>query len=222
MKTIHLIILLSILTGCSLLAPDIDPPAVETYPLDENQIYAVDAKQRLIYSVKQGNSKVVCAEPSPDVFNAIDSRVASLYEGPSSSISVDRSKGESSAGLTDRTPTIQLLRDALYRVCEAYMNDLITTDDYRNILMSYDEISIALAAIDAIGRKPSAPLPSVSTNISDPISPIRTVEHGTSNLEDDSAKAIRGIVKDYYCLQLLSKGVTIDNKVVENMCKYNN
>jgi len=220
MTSKYLILPILIITGCSILTPSIDIPTVETYPINENQIYSVDAKQRLIYSVKQGNRKVICAEPSPDVFNAIDSRVAGLYETPDSNISIDRSKGESSAGLTDRTPTIQLLRDALYRVCEAYMNDLINTEDYRSILMSYDEISIALAAIDAIGRKSNAILPSIGTNLSDPIEPIRTIERETPTLEDESAKAIRGIVKDYYCLQLLSKGVTIDNAVVNNLCIY--
>ena len=72
-----------------------------------------------------------------------------------------------------RTQTIQLLRDGLYRACEAYMNGAIDQHQYNVILINADKLMITLLAIDGIaGTHVVAPVtisaaaPGVSTGAS--------------------------------------------------------
>jgi len=69
---------------------------------------------------------------------------------------------ESAGALGPRTQTIQLLRDGLYRACEAYMNGVISSNDYRRILVAYDEILITLVALEGLGRPQLGPLPKLA------------------------------------------------------------
>lgn len=103
-------------------------------------------------------TQIVCAEPSPDVAKAIaeaksfaaaargsgsepQTRVQVQGEG---SASYSSSRAESLAQLTNRMATIQLLRDGLYRACEAYANGAIGATTYAVILSRYDDTMITL------------------------------------------------------------------------------
>jgi hypothetical protein len=114
---------------------------------------SIDAKQRVILVTDKGgpehNKHVACAEPSPDVF------VAAAASG-SASVDVAKKSGETSgkyvesAASLSRGHTIQLLRDGLYRACEAYMNGALGQNDYRNLLTFYDITMIATLAIEGV------------------------------------------------------------------------
>ncbi len=125
--------------------------------LNANQAVVTDAKQRIITNtavdqslqtslVSRGRitpSRIVCAEPSPDVAQAISqalstSMAASIPQGPATiTVEGDFNYGmsESVAQLGERLGTIQLLRDKMYRACEAYSNGAISATTY-TILMS--------------------------------------------------------------------------------------
>jgi hypothetical protein len=47
-----------------------------------------------------------------------------------------------------RTQSIQLLRDGLYRACEAYLNGAITANEYRLLLSRISAFAITLVAVD--------------------------------------------------------------------------
>jgi hypothetical protein len=113
--------------------------------------YSLDAKQRVVLSFasadKQGRTgRYVCAEPSPDALSAmaasgaLEAQVAGQGGGAASA-----SLNEAVASIGLRTQTIQLLRDGLYRACEAYLNGAIDEFGYALLLNKYDDSMISLS-----------------------------------------------------------------------------
>jgi len=65
--------------------------------------------------------------------------------------------GENAAYVGMRTQTIQLLRDGLFRACEAYMNGAIDETQYNLLLVNMPRTMAALVAMDGLTARPSAP-----------------------------------------------------------------
>jgi hypothetical protein len=151
-----------------------------SFDIDSGESLSLDAKQRLVLATykggKSGNRKIVCAEPSPDAFSATSASATanaaftfpSLLPGgqtgtdgqsgnTSGSGGIAAATSESAASIGLRTQTIQLLRDGLYRACEAYMNGAIDQHQYNIILLNIDKLMVTLLGIDAIGGTPKAP-----------------------------------------------------------------
>jgi hypothetical protein len=149
-----------------------------SFDIDSGESLSLDAKQRLVLATykggKSGNRKIVCAEPSPDAFSASSASAAAstaftfptLLPGggqgtTSGSGGIAAATSESAASIGLRTQTIQLLRDGLYRACEAYMNGAIDQHQYNIILLNIDKLMVTLLGIDAIGGTPKAPAVSI-------------------------------------------------------------
>jgi len=154
----------------------------KTFDIDGGDSISLDAKQRLVLATqkggKTGNRKIVCAEPSPDAFSATSASAAgsaaftfpTLLPGgqpgnTSGSGGVAAATSESAASIGLRTQTIQLLRDGLYRACEAYMNGAIDQHQYNIILLNIDKLMVTLLGIDAIGGTPKAPAIAMSAGV---------------------------------------------------------
>jgi hypothetical protein len=109
-------------------------------------------------------SQVVCAEPSPDVakavseaFNAgitveIKGNTAPLSPQAQGDIAaaVSRSRAEAIAELTERLATISLLRDGLYRACEAYGNGALNPISYAIMLSAYGDTMVTLLSSELV------------------------------------------------------------------------
>ena len=127
---------------------------------------AMDAEQRAIIAVpvsyeqhiqREGEQVtlqrkvILCAEPSPDV-------ASELQQGVGLSANIDSDKQLSFAQLLleqateigERNATIQLLRDGLYRQCEAFLNGAITYDQYKDISNRYVDAMVTLLAIERL------------------------------------------------------------------------
>ncbi|GAB5469597.1 MAG: hypothetical protein Kilf2KO_26270 [Rhodospirillales bacterium] len=132
----------------------------------------------------EGRISLRCAEPQPDAIRAIAQEFAAAIKGsvplggtaPEGTASLASATREAVAELGKRTPTIQLMRDFLYRACEARMNQVIqpgrpfqmpqivwdgTRDNlvYANygfdqltvdIIKQIDNMTIALHAVDGL------------------------------------------------------------------------
>ena len=138
---------------------------------DGTKSVLIDAKQRAIISTPnpypkpdsdKGENRMVfvCAEPSPDALSAI----SAVFSGGAVvtqaekeiQLQVARALQETAGQLGRRNATIQLLRDGLYRQCEAYMNGLINWDDYKWTSNRYINAMVVLLAIEQITPSPPA------------------------------------------------------------------
>ncbi len=130
--------------------------------LEDRNSVVTDAKQRIVTNVPAeggpgGNkpTRIVCAEPSPDVAQAISEAIsASLKADTGGAVGGGRGDGgqgafsknlaEAMAQLGEQLATIQLLRDGLYRACEMYANGAINETTYAVIASRYDDTMITM------------------------------------------------------------------------------
>ncbi|WP_053572348.1 hypothetical protein [Caballeronia cordobensis] len=106
----------------------------------------------------------MCAEPSPDVAKALSDAITAstnatanglkVLGGTGAEASLDAflstARGGSIGELGRRLPTTQLLRDGVYRLCEAYANGAITREEYALVLSRYGETMVTLLAIESL------------------------------------------------------------------------
>lgn len=141
-----------LLSGCAYLDSIHREPV-----LSDSQSLLTDAKQRIITNTPVTTAdvpailghinpqRVVCAEPSPDVAQAISQSLAASFEAiGKGSGSLSQASAESVAQLGERLGTVQLLRDKLYRACEAYANGAISATSYTIIMSRLDKTMTTL------------------------------------------------------------------------------
>lgn len=106
---------------------------------------------------------VACAQPAPDAITAEGasaSLMAEIFgegEGQASG-----SAGESAASLGLRTQSIQLLRDAFYRMCEGYANGGIDGYEYGILTRRFQSNMLAILAIEQLTGAVTGPAVAVS------------------------------------------------------------
>lgn len=138
-----------------------DGTIFKSFDLRSGQSLSIDARQRLVLvgdrqvGHKQDDGtyrrdRVVCTEPSPDALVAKAAAIAASATNAQVAASLGGSFTEAAASIGIRTPTIQLLRDGLFRACEAYMNGAIDKEEYHTILFNYDRVMTALIMIEAV------------------------------------------------------------------------
>jgi hypothetical protein len=212
---VYLSILLPILSGCSSVIH-------KRFTIDSTPATTVslDAKQRLVLVTDKGGKdnkkRIVCAEPSPDamVGLAASGALEGLMPG-NGSAKIAASMAETLAQLGDRTPVIQLLRDGLYRACEAQMNGLLSDKEYKTLLVGYDDFVITLLAIEGLthhrNSKPVVVQAQTEVKFSDGqearttpiVDNLNQANGGTSggSVSKEVAETVRSILSDYYNLQ---------------------
>jgi hypothetical protein len=163
MKVAFVFVLCGLVAACS-------DTRFDQFSLEGGDSARMDASQRVILATnrggRDGNRHVVCAEPSPDAVAsqslALTSQLAAKVTPPEgtavdASASLSLAQAQSAAYVGMRTQTIQLLRDGLYRACEAYMNGAIDDSEYNMLLINMPRVMTALIAIDGLTGRPAAP-----------------------------------------------------------------
>lgn len=112
-----------------------------TLPVAEKSV-ALDMKTRVVFE----KSGVVCAEPSPDALSAIGASGGLSAKGGNASFGLS----ESAAFTGLRTQSIQLLRDAMYRLCEGLASGKLSDNDFRSLQRRYQTTMLALLAIEQL------------------------------------------------------------------------
>lgn len=163
------------LAACSDRPMDID----RTFSMTPPVAHGTGAKTRLITTTVPGPgssqgritpNQIVCAEPSPDTASSLSTAITAAFSGSGSSqgqgISAaaagqfGKALSESLVQMTERTATIQLLRDGLHRACEAYANGAISDITYALIISRIDEVMVTMMtselAAGAVGRRLAA------------------------------------------------------------------
>ena len=179
--------------------------------IQRNQIKDINAVTGKITPVNVG-----CAEPPPDIAIALGagqgagaalSGLPALAANPPAaaaagaagaspgsidvSLAAASSHSEAVAQLGERLATIQLLRDGLYRACEAYANGAITPTMYAVIVSRLDKLLVTLIATEiaggAFGRQFSAASTDASGNSS--ASQIKSSAAAVAKALDEQKKA---------------------------------
>ncbi|EGQ8022024.1 hypothetical protein RAL01_000614 [Vibrio vulnificus] len=125
----------------------------------------IDIKQRAILVSKTSDSSqpIVCAEPSPDALSAY---AAELGVQIPQKVGVATSSQEASAYTGLRTQSIQLLRDGMYRLCEAYMGGAIDSGMYGILIRRYQKNMVALLAVEQLTQTIQSPPLALTTQSS--------------------------------------------------------
>lgn len=106
----------------------------------------------------------ICAEPSPDAISALGGTLgAGLLMSDTKKAQITATIAESSAYVGLRTQSIQLMRDAMYRACEAYMSGAIAPDDYIFFQRRFQAQVVGLLAIEQLTSPLVAPPVTVHT-----------------------------------------------------------
>ncbi len=149
----------------------------------ETESVSVDAKQRAIIVTEgeDGVRKIFCAEPSPDALSAFGASLSAGIGYKEIEGHLDQTLAESVKALGDRNATIQLLRDGLYRACEAFANQALDQFQYSQIVAKYENIMVTLLAIEQLTN---LNLSITKKNLRAPISPLSSKE---PNEQDSNA-----------------------------------
>jgi hypothetical protein len=108
----------------------------------------LDAKQRVAFAKGFG---AVCAEPSPDALSAFASSFGGGLAVPQyGSLSIAQALTESAASIGLRTQSITLMRDALYRICEAYYNRALNKVMVMQLLGRTQDLTLGILAIEQL------------------------------------------------------------------------
>lgn len=116
----------------------------------------IDAKQRAIISIvdTSGAYKGTCAEPSPDALQATAAALGGSgslsKEDITAAVNLALSSTESAASIGLRTQSIQLLRDAYYRICEGYLSGGLDQVSYDVLQRRFQNHMIALLAVEQL------------------------------------------------------------------------
>ncbi len=144
-----------------------------TRELPENEALLTTAAVRGVYSNTRmvensggtERQRVVCAEPSADVASAISKGFGAALTltgkgtpaagappvEAAAAASIGSSRAQAIAQLGERLATIQMLRDGLYRACEAYANGAISQATYTLIVSRIDDLMVTLLSTEIAG-----------------------------------------------------------------------
>ena len=158
-RMLAVVALAAVATGCANLST-----VFRKFDLAEGRSVSLDAQQRTILVTRipdefGGRDRMVyCAEPSPDSLFAIGSSFGAsggLARGSGDKGEVELAQVLASAAsdaLSTRNATIQLLRDGLYRACEAYASGALSRLEYADITWRYQKMVLALLSIELVSN----------------------------------------------------------------------
>ena len=191
-----------LLSGCASIPFDIDSEGGTI----------LEANKRVFFSTAKAHKdnnkgKIrICAEPSPDV----SVQIALALQAKSSSFTYTTTLEK----LTERSRSVQLLRDWMYRMCEAWVNHAVGADTYYGTIAAYPNTMIATHAIDAIATKGATA--TLTTKQVEAIQEI-TEKYFISNEAQVLLKTLQSVNDE---IKLLDKNK--DNKNKENKIKKTN
>lgn len=187
------------------------PAEVTTTALQGGEVaVGTTADTRLVFSspnigdnTLRRTANITCAEPSPDIAKiASEAFSASLSAGADAPIfngqqgeaslagALGNSRAEHVAELGRRLATVQLVRDSLFRACEAYANGAIDETMYAIAISRFDDVMVALFATEMAqgGESPEA----IIITDANAFAPARASQVGVENpsSEDEGSRSL--------------------------------
>jgi len=219
MRTILVLFGFAVLVGgCTHVTELVGGPEHPRFYPSKGDSRLINAKYRAIISVKRPvighdgqplldrkgapvTSLSVCAEPSPDALQSLVSsgkEFSAEHSGTLIKLLDERSERSEYVGL--RTQTIQLLRDAYFRLCEAFLNDGIDAITYDVLQRRFQSQVVALLAVEQLtGAATAQQVSGKGTTASNAVTELALI---TKVLEESEQKL----------LQLQNEKAETDNK----------
>ena len=107
----------------------------------------LDIQQRLLLVNELGQ---YCSEPSPDALAAYAAAIGVGTSDPTSTASAAASGQSSAASVGLRTQSITLMRDALFRMCEAYANGAVGPAQVAALLSRSQDLTAVILAVEQL------------------------------------------------------------------------
>ena len=150
---------------------------------------SLKAEERVVITSTDLNRPVICAEPSPDAISAFAAQLA-LDADVADDIKpgIAASLTESTAFVGLRTQSIQLLRDAMYRLCEGYINGALGEDAYEVLMRRYQKFMVALLAIEQLTGTQRSPAVAITTEAIAGTSTISAIQDQLNSTIENIAK----------------------------------
>lgn len=185
-------------------------------------ILTVDAKQRhLLVSPETSTDKTnkyrICAEAAPDVFSAYASSLGlDLGFGAKERNAKLANSIAEAAATVERTQTVNLLRESMYRTCERYISGALTSDQFI-IQAARDQRSmvavLAIEQLTGVVRHKSTIIsgPATSASVIDGaeatklISQFRAEEAAARSSQQSAEKTFTAAVKNGKCDTVVEK-----------------
>lgn len=156
MRALFLVVMVSVLSGCSMFTPPIEKPVIEDHASNwfgDNKvnIFSTTAERRETI-IKFPDGKF-CSEPPPDVAQALTSSFTLLAQGTvkdatanevTARLEATKALATTIRSLFSRSQGIQLFRDGTFHLCQAYLNGSITKEEYKAMFESLLEKSTPL------------------------------------------------------------------------------
>ncbi len=137
----------------------------------KNHVLAVDAKQRAIFSgpradpgPDQGTYRMYCSEPPPDALSALSMGAsgtlgAKALENKDPNLQLQAALAMSETAATiERTQTVNVLREEMFRTCQNYFNGAIGKDEFIVQAARDERLIVSVLAIEQltqVARPPS-------------------------------------------------------------------
>lgn len=171
---------------------------------DDSTIDFIDAKQRAVWRVKNKTEgkTIICAEPSPDVFSVFSANFGANASKGNIQAAFNTAIAEGGSTIGIRTASIQLLRDAMYRACEAYASGALTPQEYARLTKRYQKSMVTLLAIEQL-----------TNTVYPPIISLTSTSHSEYNRQIVEATKAQIATKDK--LKQLEKDLLEANKIGE-------
>lgn len=160
MRTLLLILLGAVLSGCAMFTPPKEQPIIEDHAnnwFNKGKIGVLSTTAERREVLIQFPDNKFCAEPPPDVAESLVSSLSLLAKGSVK----DTTAGEASARLEAtkalatsirtlfiRSQGAQFLRDGLFNLCQAYLNHAITEAQYVDLYKELLTKSQALIVLE--------------------------------------------------------------------------
>ncbi len=147
-----LLLVLVLLGGCGNLNGQ-----SRSFATERSSVMTVDASQRAIFTTnKQASARgkagfdAICAEPSPDAMVAVAAALNLNVSVVEKALGAGSSYQQSAANIGLRTQTIQILRDAMYRLCEGYASGALDQKGFLRLQRRYQHIMLGLLSIEQL------------------------------------------------------------------------
>jgi hypothetical protein len=166
--------MLAVTTGCTEFWTS---TVSRTRPMHSGDVLMTTADLRQTTRQQMPGGVITCAEPSPDVAKIAAAAMDASASGSASSAgnaispalaaSLATSRSEALAQLGQRIATVQLLRDGMFRACEAFSNGAIDRSAYSAILSRYDKLMITMLLGEFASNTTTRIMPVTLTSSSD-------------------------------------------------------